>query len=312
MNRPALNEEARRRKELLSKRPTLRTELATYVRQHPGAFEAGGRLLDENFSEQRLREARLAADRDVGLSKGGDGCWVDGGAAGPLASHASRRVRIRLPHAAIDPDRLVAEGVSPLRRLAAAVAWAAYREHGRETDEEMSLAEAQAVCLVARLLHDREAHAMEPLLCEFQQLPWDRWSSFNGWRYQGRQWLVGLFDHQLVESADAALGIVKVSAVAALPVEQAPPGAPGPVLAGAMLSATDIARANNVSPEALRKALERERAKNLGGWFRETEARGRNEPKYLYSASSAEVLGVVERLRTTASAERPPTRSRRS
>lgn len=62
-----------------------------------------------------------------------------------------------------------------------------------------------------------------------------------------------------------------------------------------LLSASDLARMNDVDPERLRKALERWRLKHFdGGWHEVTDRRPR-EPQYLYDPEA--VANVIARLK---------------
>jgi len=87
------------------------------------------------------------------------------------------------------------------------------------------------------------------------------------------------------------------------PEEQGPKG-----IAGYMSSA-DLAKHHGVDAEALRKRLERHRAKRIldSDFFVESQDRGKNKPKYLYDAEK--VLPIIQEIRKQgASVKRPSKR----
>ena len=134
----------------------------------------------------------------------------------------------------------------------------------------MDMEDARRILILAWLLFDPDAHLIKPALCDFATLPWAFDAVVNRVPFQGRQNI----SDRLADDPWAKLASVAGAKV----MGEAPPaGSTTP------MSCEDLAKRHKLPFDALRKRLERERAKNHGCYIEMggSERRPR-DPKYLY------------------------------
>jgi len=197
--------------------------LCRAIRQNPERFVGGGKVLDEQFALAVLRAKRAQQLCDLRREVPRNSFYrlhmedpvtFEYGRWGPTEAQWKRHLRAMgmaeegwLPTPC--PPALERRRKSrPVIRLREAVEWAL-----QCSTAYMSLEAAQAICVTAWLLFDRTAEEVRPLLCEFQGLPWEPWSTVRDEPYQGRGVLAEILDDQLAQRAKLALEMIETSAL---------------------------------------------------------------------------------------------------
>jgi hypothetical protein len=249
------------------------------IRTDTAAFERGGRLLDAMFSRSAQRKEATRRLRLGYLPE--QNRWT----AEDWSSGSAERVRQARNKRAIRKGRHDEAKLSLLGRLTEATRWVRSLGSGDKL-RSIGPAEAEAACIVAWLLDDRHAHQCLPLLCEFQSMPWEPLEE-GPEDFQERGLLSDCIDSQLLIVLHEALRVVGQREPIRLKQPQELVG---------MHSSTALADYFGVDPEALRKRLDRWRAKNLDnvGWT-ETTDRKPNAPRYLFDVQK--VRHLIEELR---------------
>lgn len=270
------------------------------VLAEPQRFSRGADLLRERFTLAALRRQSAAAlcaiknhcYRDDQEALMGDAVtellhtqWRN--RDGLLLFHQPGGAR-RYTRRAIDWRRIngVLEPMTEAR-LCAALTWAR-----QLTLATITLPQAEAVCLLCWVVYDERAHERQPVLSEFQLLPWESHLADDDRFVEGRdtaaEYSVG---SDLVEVARVALAKVDANSAldprpsASVPADSSPPDATETrvlqTLDAAYLPADEIANRAGVPAPALRKRLDRWRRANQQDWI-ETSDRRASGPKYLY------------------------------
>lgn len=273
----------------------LLARITRLVLAEPERFARGSELLRERFSHAAMRKRALAELCELRRATYGEEqerhmeTWIAQqpgklwrNAYGRLLFHQPGRNRrfhrehIRWTHSSGQrTDRVYA-------RFDEALRWA--REFPRAL---VTLREAEAICLLAWMLYDDRADERQPVLSDFQLLPWESFPD-GVERYQpARDNAADDFIRpEWAELARIALAKVEANRVAARPQsesESSVEAKPVPLASAdpAFLSVDSIAEIGRVPAEPLRKRLQRWRPGNDVDWIEDANPR-RGEPRYLY------------------------------